>query len=111
MQDLVILVADKNMQFALQGALSRPQALSIRQLSFEFRSHMGRDGGVRTTGASVLGSEKVRFRHALMILDHEGCGQETASVQQLLIRPCEFLSSIFDVSVLEVGDDTFRGLL
>jgi hypothetical protein len=71
------------MQFALQGALSRPQALSIRQLSFEFRSHMGRDGGVRTTGASVLGSEKVRFRHALMILDHEGCGQETASVQQL----------------------------
>jgi quinol-cytochrome oxidoreductase complex cytochrome b subunit len=29
----------------------------------------------------------------------------------LLIRPCEFLSSIFDVSVLEVGDDTFRGLL
>lgn len=83
MKDLVILVADKNMQFAMQGALSRPQALGVRALTYEFRSHMGRDGGVRTTGASVLSREKVRFRHALMLLDHEGCGQESASVQHL----------------------------
>ena len=76
MQDLVILVADKNMQFALQGALSRPQALGVRPFSFEFRSHMGRDGGVRTTGADVLAREVTRFRHALMLLDFEGCGQE-----------------------------------
>ena len=29
MQDLVVLVADKNMQFALQGALARPQAARV----------------------------------------------------------------------------------
>ena len=76
MQDLVVLVADKNMQFALQGALARPQALGVRPFTFEFRSHMGRDGGVRTTGADVLAREATRFRHALMLLDFEGCGQE-----------------------------------
>ena len=76
MQDLVVLVADKNMQFALQGALARPQALGVRPFTFAFRSHMGRDGGVRTTGADVLALETTRFRHALMVLDFEGCGQE-----------------------------------
>lgn len=76
MQDLVVLVADKNMQFALKGALLRPQALGIRPITHEFRSHMGRDGGVRSTGASVLASEHGRFQHALMLLDFEGCGQE-----------------------------------
>ena len=60
MQDLVVLVADKNMQFALQGALARPQALGVRPFTFAFRSHMGRDGGVRTTGADVLALETTR---------------------------------------------------
>ncbi len=76
MQDLVVLVADKNMQFALQGALGRPQAMGVRPFTFEFRVHMGRDGGVRTTGADVLAREATRFNHALMVLDFEGCGQE-----------------------------------
>ena len=76
MQDLVLLVADKNMQFALQGALSRPEAFEIRPITYEFRSHPGRDGGVRTSGSRVLAGERNRFRHALMLLDFEGCGTQ-----------------------------------
>ena len=76
MQDLVVLVADKNMQFALQGALARTQALGVRPFTYEFRSHMGRDGGVRTSGSDVLARETQRFGHALMLLDFEGCGHE-----------------------------------
>lgn len=76
MQDLVVLVADKNMQFALQGVFGRPQAMSVRPFTYEVRVHMGRDGGVRTTGADVLAREATRFSHALMVLDFEGCGQE-----------------------------------
>ena len=76
MQDLVLLVADKNMQFALQGALSRPEALGIRPITYEFRSHPGRDGGVRASGSRVLAGERNRFRHALMLLDFEGCGTQ-----------------------------------
>lgn len=76
MLDLVLLVADKNMQFALQGALSRPEALGIRPIAYEFRSHPGRDGGVRASGSRVLAGERNRFRHALMLLDFEGCGTQ-----------------------------------
>jgi len=74
MLDLVLLVADKNMQFTLQGALSRPQALGVRPHTYEFRSHPGRDGGVRSSGSKVLAGERNRFRHALMLLDFEGSG-------------------------------------
>ena len=76
MQDLVVLVADKNMQYALRGALARHQALGIRPLTVEFLVHMGRDGGVRTTGADILAGEATRFHRALMLLDFDGCGQE-----------------------------------
>lgn len=88
MKDLVILVADKNMQFALRGALNRPSALGSRAIDFEFRMHIGRDGGVRTTGAELLAREHRRFGHALLVLDHEGCGVEQdkapAEVEALL---------------------------
>ena len=30
MKDLILVVADKNMHFALRGALNRPEALGIR---------------------------------------------------------------------------------
>jgi hypothetical protein len=75
-QDLVVLAADKQIQFALRGAFTRPQALGIRTISFDFRTHPGRDGGVRTTGASVIAGERNRFHHALMVLDLEGCGDD-----------------------------------
>lgn len=74
MKDLILLVADKNMQFALQGGLSRPASLGIRPISFDFRVHPGRDGGVRSNGSQMLALEKARFSHALLVLDHEGSG-------------------------------------
>ena len=76
MKDLVVLVADKNMQFALRGALGRPDALGIRAISCEFRPHIGRDGGVRATGVEMLARERRRFAHALLVFDHEGSGAD-----------------------------------
>jgi hypothetical protein len=74
MQDLVVLAADKNMQFALNGALRRSEALVIRPITFEFLVHPGRDGGARSSGADVLRSERRQFGHALLVLDFDGCG-------------------------------------
>ncbi len=74
MKDLIVLVADKDMQFALQGGLERPESLGTRRVSFDFRQHPGRDGGARSSGAQVLALEKARFSHALWVLDHEGSG-------------------------------------
>lgn len=77
MKDLVLLVADKNMQFALKGILARPEALGIRMIDFEFRTHMGRDGGARTSGPETLAMERGRFSHAVLMFDLEGSGADT----------------------------------
>src|SRR5512140_3576490 len=74
MKDLVILVADKNMQFALKGALSRFESLEIRPIEFDFLVHPGRDGGVRKSGVDLLRLEQRRFSNALLMLDFEGSG-------------------------------------
>ncbi len=84
MKDLVILVPDKNTQFALQGALGRPDALGIRAIAHEFRPHPGRDGGARTTGVDVLARERARFSHALLVFDLDGSGaQQRWTTQEL----------------------------
>ena len=77
MKDLVLLVADKNMQATLRGVLARPQAMGIRTIAFDIRVHPGRDGGSRTTGASILAVEYRRFNHALLIFDLDGSGART----------------------------------
>lgn len=93
MQDLVVLVADKNMQYAVQGALGRAQALNVRPFTCEFRSHMGRDGGVRTSGSDVLARETQRFGHALMLLDFEGCGHDNDDPMDLEVKLDQRLST------------------
>lgn len=83
MRDLVVLVADKNAQFALQGAIDRHHALGIRETKAEFRVHPGRDGGVRKSGPEVLAPEVKRFRHSLLLLDWEGCGASNGNPLEL----------------------------
>jgi hypothetical protein len=83
MRDLVLIVADKNAQFALQGALQRPEALGIRPVEFDFRVHVGRDGGARRTGPEMLALEHQRFAHGLLVLDFEGSGSDTATALEL----------------------------
>jgi len=91
MKDLVLLVADKNAQFALTGALGRPAALGIRPVEFEFRVHPGRDGGARTTGPKLIASERPRFKHALLVLDFEGCGSDLPDAMKLESKLDELL--------------------
>jgi hypothetical protein len=83
MKDLVLLVADKNIHFALKGALGRPEALEIRPIEIEFRVHPGRDGGTRRSGPEVLALERSRFKHGLLVLDFEGSGTDSADAKAL----------------------------
>ena len=96
MQDLVLLVADKNAQFALKGALSRPEALGIRPIEFAFRVHPGRDGGARKTGPEVLALERRRFKHGLLVLDFEGSGTDQPDAKALEIQLDKRLSTRWD---------------
>jgi len=81
MKDLVVVVADKNMHFALRGALNRPDALGIRPITFEFLVHPGRDGGVRKTGPELLALKHSTARHGMIILDYEGCGASCTALE------------------------------
>jgi hypothetical protein len=83
MQDLVLLVADKNAQFALNGALCRPESLGIRKIEFTFLVHPGRDGGARKSGPEMLRLETRRFQHAVLLFDLEGSGAESSDARLL----------------------------
>ena len=76
MKDLALLVADKNMDFAMRGILTRNMSLGIRVISFETEIHPGRDGGVRTTGPETLALLKDQFYHGMIMLDWEGSGSD-----------------------------------
>ena len=75
-KDLIILVADKNMEHTLRGLLSRPPALRIREITFDLYVHPNRDGGCLSQGAEFLRPFVRLYSHALVLFDHEGCGRE-----------------------------------
>jgi hypothetical protein len=79
MNDLVILAADKEMQYALRGALNRPEALGTRPLCYDSFVHAGHDGGVRQTGPDLLRMKRRTATHALLILDYEGSGAASSA--------------------------------
>jgi hypothetical protein len=80
-KDLVLMVADKNAHYAIHGALSRPEAVGIHSIKYDFRVHPRRDAGARTEGPDLLASESRRFRHALLIFDYEGSGAKTSPLE------------------------------
>lgn len=81
-RDLVVLVADKNMEFATRGILSRPRSLRIRAITFDVHVHVERDPGCFLKAAEFLRSFQSRYKRALVLFDREGCGRvaETRSV-------------------------------
>lgn len=79
--DLFVLVADKNVHFALEGALARPEAIGIRPISRQIRVHSGRDGGCRTTGVDILALERRLHDAFLLVFDFEGCGGDCEAVE------------------------------
>jgi len=85
MKDLVVLVADKNIQFTLQGLFSRNQSLGIRDISqnFDIFVHPQRDPGCYNQCANFLHSFTEVYNHCLVVFDHEGSGQESKSLEAI----------------------------
>ncbi|MCL6448317.1 MAG: hypothetical protein K6U04_09250 [Armatimonadetes bacterium] len=82
-RDLTVLVADKDMEYTIKGLLTRPQALGIRQLTCDCFVHPERDPGCLLRGHDFLRPMVNIYAHALVMLDHEGCGQEKVSRKEL----------------------------
>lgn len=75
--DLVVLVADGDIEQTIRGLLSRPQDLSIREIHYEIYKHPNHDGGCRTDGHNLLRPFHSQARFALNIFDHDGSGKES----------------------------------
>ncbi|MBM3143781.1 MAG: hypothetical protein FJ010_02185 [Chloroflexi bacterium] len=62
------------MEAAFKGLLSRPQAFSVRQFSFDIFVYPYRDPGCRLEGANFLGHFSRQYQYGLIVYDREGSG-------------------------------------
>jgi hypothetical protein len=84
--DLVILVADKNMDDGLRRILARAKALGIRDIRSQVFVHVRRDPGcVRESGA-FLRPFTGQYARALVMFDHRGSGREDLSAEALAVE-------------------------
>ena len=83
LKDLIVLAADKNISSAIEGILSRPRPLGIRNLDVEIHVHPEKDPGCLTRSADLLRVFLKSCNRALVIFDREGCGQDQKSRQDL----------------------------
>lgn len=81
--DLVVLVADKDLEEAIKGLLSRPASLRIRPLRTEVRRHPQRDPGCRLRPEDLLALYANRARHALVVFEYEGSGGEGTPPEEI----------------------------
>jgi hypothetical protein len=83
MNDLAVLVADKNTEAALAALLARPQALGIRPITARIFVHPRRDPGCVNEAHLFLRPFVQKYRHALIVFDHEGSGREELPAPEL----------------------------
>lgn len=82
MIDLVCIVADKEMEAAVDGILRRPQALRTREFSFEILRHPRHDPGCFYAAQELLAGYREKAAHGLVLLDRawdgvpKGTGRE-----------------------------------
>ena len=83
-KDLVVLVADLDMEYAIRGLLGRSHALRIREgLTFNIFRHPERDPGVLRQAHEFLRPLRANYRYALVMFDRQGCGRERRSSSDL----------------------------
>ena len=82
-RDLVVLFADKQMEFSVRGLLERRRALRIRPISFEIFVHPAKDPGCRGKSHDFLRPFHRQYRYALVMFDREGCGNESQTREEL----------------------------
>ncbi|MFA0782245.1 methylation-associated defense system protein MAD4 [Fervidibacter sacchari] len=84
MKDLVVLVADKDMEAGIRTLLEkRYDALGIRRVEADVFVHPEHDPGVFHKAHVFLRQYSNQYRYALVMFDHEGCGQENRPASQL----------------------------
>lgn len=82
-QDLVVLAADKDMEFAVRGIVSRYKSLQIRDIDVKYLRHPEHDPGCRSEPEGLLRLYCRSHKYALVLLDHEGSGGEKKTREEI----------------------------
>jgi hypothetical protein len=82
-KDILILVADKDMEMAIKGVFERPEAIGIRRITYDIFSHPRHDPGCCLGSHVFLRSFSSSYQHAVVIFDREGSGKENKSREKL----------------------------
>jgi hypothetical protein len=84
--NLIVLVADKDIHFLMQGLLTRHLSLGIIDLSASLENifvHPQRDPGCYNQCSEFLRPFTKDYKNALVIFDHDGSGQEDKSREEI----------------------------
>jgi hypothetical protein len=80
---LAVVVADKHIEQAVRGLLSRPEALAISPVEVEVAVHPNRDPGCFHTGHEILSAYRGSCSHALVVFDRAWEGSPPGSALDL----------------------------
>jgi len=84
--DLVVLAADKDMEMAVRGLLTRQKSLGIRNITADCLVHPEHDPGCARTSEVFLRPYIPSHQHALVVMDHEGSGCKSVDRAALELR-------------------------
>ena len=76
MKDLLVYVADADALAFMNSLLNRPEALGIREITFDIERHPQRDPGMVQNGSELTRAKKGKYQKALLAWDHHGSGLE-----------------------------------
>lgn len=82
-KDLIVLVADGHIEATLRGIVEHPEKLDIRHVSFDIQLSEESDSGCRQRAADTLRRFHNQYRYALVVFDHQGCGAEKQSREDI----------------------------
>jgi hypothetical protein len=93
LDDLIVIVADGDMEATIRSLLARQKSLGIRPIKFDVLRHIQRDAGCRSDSHNYLRTWLNKSRFAMVVFDLEGSGMEAVSRTALEAVVEELLSN------------------
>jgi len=78
--DLLVLVPDKNFEYGISGLLQRDRDLNIRPITTKILRHPEHDSGIVSNSIELLRPYLRDNQYVMIFFDWEGCGKENQSV-------------------------------
>jgi hypothetical protein len=82
-KELLVLCADRNIEFAVRGLLGRLAGVRLRAIRYDIYVHPERDPGCVNRSPEFLRPFAGSYSHALVLFDHAGSGREREAPEQV----------------------------